>query len=104
MLQVIFLFINAAMSIGLSILLLIDLALNINIKELITVLACVSSISNFYTIYQLQLPKTEHHQNQNPNKQHYYIVDVVEDEDNIYTILPSDKQVFLNEDIETLYN
>ena len=82
MIQALFLFINASLSIGVSMLLLINISLNLNIKEVLTALACVSSVSNFYTIYQLLQPSQVHSINQS---QHY----IIDDCDEIYTVLSS---------------
>ena len=44
---------NAFLAINNSILYLLSVHLELNFRELLTILCCVTSVSNFYTIYKL---------------------------------------------------
>jgi hypothetical protein len=52
-LQLFFLLLNALIGINNSVLYLLSVHLQFDFKELLTICCCLSSISNFYTIYKL---------------------------------------------------
>jgi len=76
MIQISFLFLNAVLSVSTSILLLLNLTIDINIKEILLVLSCVTSVNNLYTIYKLIKP-VDYQINNSIS---------IDDEDNLYVI------------------
>lgn len=77
MIQASFLFTNAILSIVSSILLMLDISLSLNIKEILIVLSSITSMGSFYTVYHL-LKKNDDDLTVNT----HYIMD--EDEEDLY--------------------